>query len=275
VHPAMAGRDPGRGYQSVAGCRRVHILIHFVWKKEMERRWCNHFFNLVILCYTQYILYLYIYMNIVIWFNSQYCWVAKHLQTSMITESVSVQHPELDEAGPLDLHSTVFDFFYVLSPQKMKSGPWSMTGTTTGWIWFESWPLSVCGDESRLISSRWLRFGSVWLHPSFFFRDSLVREDQKYIWWCVFTTNYGAYIAWYFNHSMSIIVYISLQTMASIGKFPSLVTFQTFQVGVEWPVLLGLTIPRRPHLGSITDIWHIWHWQQLVVIAVCHVDIDE
>ena len=169
VHPAMAGRDPGRGYQSVAGCRRVHILIHFVWKKEMERRWCNHFFNLVILCYTQYILYLYIYMNIVIWFNSQYCWVAKHLQTSMITESVSVQHPELDEAGPLDLHSTVFDFFfYVLSPQKMKSGPWSMTGTTTGWIWFESWPLSVCGDESRLISSRWLRFGSVWLHPSFF-----------------------------------------------------------------------------------------------------------
>ena len=53
---------------------------------------------------------------------------------------------------------------------------------------------------------------------------------------------------------MSIIVYISLQTMASIGKFPSLVTFQTFQVGVEWPVLLGLTIPRRTHLGSITDI---------------------
>jgi len=51
----MAGRDPGHGYQSVAGCRRVHILIHFVWKKEMERRWCNHFFNLVILCYTQYI----------------------------------------------------------------------------------------------------------------------------------------------------------------------------------------------------------------------------
>ena len=127
-----------------------------------------------------------------------------------------------------------------------------MTGTTTGWIWFESWPLSVCGDESRLISSRWLRFGSVWLHPSFFSEtlwSGKIKNTFDNDWWCVFTTNYGAYIAWYFNHSMCIIVYISLQTMASIGKFPSLVTFQTFQVGVEWPVLLGLTIPRRPHLG--------------------------
>lgn len=131
-----------------------------------------------------------------------------------------------------------------------------MTGTTTGWIWFESWPLSVCGDESRLISSRWLRFGSVWLHPSFFSEtlwSGKIKNTFDNDWWCVFTTNYGAYIAWYFNHSMCIIVYISLQTMASIGKFPSLVTFQTFQVGVEWPVLLGLTIPRRPHLGSITE----------------------
>lgn len=121
VHPAGHGRAGSR--PRLSKCCWMPESAHFDTFCMEERDGKTVVQSFFQSCYTM--LYsIYIYMNIVIWFNSQYCWVAKHLQTSMITESVSVQHPELDEAGPLDLHSTVFDFFFhVLSPQKMKSGP--------------------------------------------------------------------------------------------------------------------------------------------------------
>ena len=87
---APGGRDPRPWLWKDGGANMVSILKY---------------------CYTMsYSIYLNV-LNVAICLNSQYCWVAKHLQTSMITESVSVQHPELDEAGPLGLHSTVFDMY--------------------------------------------------------------------------------------------------------------------------------------------------------------------
>ena len=157
--------------------------------------------------------------------------------------------------------------FHVLSPQKMKSGPWSTTGTTTGWIWFESWPLSVCGDESRLISSRWLRFGSVWLHPAFFSEtlwSGKIKNTFDNDWWCVFTTNYGAYIAWYFNHSMSTI---------NCLHFPPNNGFD-WQISISgdvsdvsgWGGMAGTAWTNDPQEASPRYHWHLTY---LTLAATC------
>ena len=60
----MAGH--GRAWQGMAGHGRAGSrprLSKCCWMPESDqRRWCNHLFNLVILSYTKYILYMYIYI---------------------------------------------------------------------------------------------------------------------------------------------------------------------------------------------------------------------